>query len=282
MKLDDTLKLLALPVLGIVAVALLLARLGGERDQSLSGGKLSTSGVETRVETDALGFEFVPIPAGSFVMGGAKSEGKFPEEAPPVQANIDGFLLGRFEVTQQQWFDVMGANPSAFKDPRKPVDSITWYDIEEFIKRLNERAGAQIYRLPSEAEWEYAVRAGTTTDYYYGDDAAELERHGWIGQEGNVGTRPVGQREPNPWGLFDVYGNVWEWVADCWHDDYQGRPADARPWVDPAGCKHRVLRGGGWNTPADRARSSSRGTYPADLNDVSNGFRLAKTRGPEK
>lgn len=270
MKLDETFKLLALPVLGVLLLAWLLSRFGGDLD---SASRSSPFGVEV----DPFGIEFIKVGGGTFVMGDPSGSAANSEELPATTMAIGEFWLGRFEVTQAQWFRVMGTNPSQYKDPRRPVDSVTWYDVQEFIKRLNERVKDRVYRLPSEAEWEYAAKAGTATRYFFGDDGRALTRYGWVDQAGNVGTRPVGLHEANPWGFFDMYGNVWEWTADCWHDDYAERPRDARPWVDEGQeCRRRVMRGGGWNTPPDLARSASRGSYPADLNDAGSGFRLAR------
>ncbi|TPW13106.1 MAG: serine/threonine kinase, partial [Halothiobacillaceae bacterium] len=119
---------------------------------------------------------------------------------------------------------------------------------------------------------------GGTGDYGFGSDATLLPQYAWYGQRGNVGTRPVGQqRRANAWGLYDMHGNVWEWVEDCWHANYEGAPRDGRAWIAEGGCKERVLRGGGWSSAAPYLRSSVRGSYAYDLDDVSNGFRLAKT-----
>lgn len=278
MKLDETFRLLALPVMGVLLMAWLLSRFGGDGDV---GGRadLARSGVVI----DPLGFEFIAVADGTFVMGDESDPVSYPEEVPATAMRIEPFWLGRFEITQAQWFRVMGTNPSQYKDPRKPVDTVSWYDVQDFISRLNEQVKGQVYRLPSEAEWEYAARAGTAARYSFSDDPGALPRYGWVDHGGNVGTRPVGQHEPNPWGFFDMYGNVWEWTADCWHDDYTERPRDGRAWAEAGQeCRRRVMRGGGWNAPPERARSSSRGSYPADLNDVGNGFRLARSAIAEK
>ena len=147
-------------------------------------------------------------------------------------------------MTQGQWQAVMGSNPSQFTgDPNRPVENVSWDDVQEFIRRLNAREGGATYRLPTEAEWEYAARAGTTTRWSFGDDASQLGRYAW--HDGNAGgqTHPVGQLQPNPWGLYDMHGNVWEWVQD-WYGKYASGTA-----VDPAGPSsgsYHVFRGGGW------------------------------------
>jgi formylglycine-generating enzyme required for sulfatase activity len=132
------------------------------------------------------------------------------------------------------------------------------------------------YRLPTEAEWEYAARAGVSTAYPFGEAAQRLADAAWFGQVGNVGARPVGQRSPNAFGLYDMLGNVWEWVQDCWNPDYSGAPEDGRAWLS-GDCGTRVLRGGGWDSQAPYVRFAVRGSYPADFADLSNGFRLARS-----
>jgi formylglycine-generating enzyme required for sulfatase activity len=195
---------------------------------------------------------------------------------PVRQVKIASFYLGKYEVTQAEWVEVMGANPSLYKDPRRPVDQVTWTDVHEFIQRLNQRENTDKYRLPSEAEWEYAARAGSDGPYGFEGDSRQLPKFAWFGKQGNVGTRPVGRRLANPWGLYDMHGNVWEWVEDCWHDNYEGAPSNGDPWIAKGNCTVRVLKGGGWNSEAFYVRSRTRGSYGHDLNDVSNGFRLAK------
>lgn len=269
MQLDPTIKQLALPVLLVLAIALTVAWVAsGERGPGKPSSELPT-------ETNDIGIEFLRVPAGEFAMG-SEGSSAFDEEKPATRVSVSAFWLSRYETTQAQWVAVMGANPSQYKDPNKPVDSVTWFEVQEFINRLNEKAGRAIYRLPSEAEWEYAARAGTTSRFYFGDNALEADSFAWIGQADGVGAKAVGKKAPNDWGFYDMVGNVWEWVADCWHDSYHNRPVDSQAWQSEGECDRRVMRGGGWNTPVERARSASRGSYSADLNDVTNGFRLAR------
>jgi formylglycine-generating enzyme required for sulfatase activity len=188
------------------------------------------------------------------------------------------FWLGQHEVTQGQWFDVMGANPAHFNQERVgdnwrdyPVERVSWNDVQEFIEKLNAatvethgRASLQTYRLPSEAEWEYAARAGTTTMYAFGDDVSQLGKYAWYKENSNGRPHPVGQKQPNAWGLHDMHGNVWEWVADTWHSNYDGAPIDGSAWTEGGEGSRRVLRGGGYanNSPllrcAYRVRSQPR------------------------
>lgn len=224
---------------------------------------------------NSIGMTLLPIEAGRFDMGSNASG--VANEQPVRQVKVAPFYLGKYEVTQAEWVAVMGNNPSQFKDPRRPVDQVTWIQVEEFIQRLNQKEKTTKYRLPSEAEWEYAAQAGLSGEYGFAGALGELAQYGWYGQPGNVGTRPVGQRKPNAWGLYDMHGNVWEWVDDCWHDSYDGAPSDGSSWTEKGNCAVRLLKGGGWNSEAFYTRSRVRGSYGYDLNDVGNGFRLAKT-----
>lgn len=227
---------------------------------------------ETGFFVESLNLGMVIIPAGRFNMG--DSEGPA-NERPQRQVKIGAFYLGKTEVTQAQWVTVMGSNPSLYKHPKRPVDQVTWMEVQEFIQRLNEHEKTTKYRLPTEAEWEYAARSGSTAAYPFLED--DLSEFAWYGHSRNVGTRPVGQRQRNDWGLADMHGNVWEWVEDCWHDDYTGAPSDGRAWVEQVDCADRVLKGGAWNSSAQYVRSATRGSYTFDLNDSGNGFRLARS-----
>ena len=158
--------------------------------------------------------------------------------------SIKAFSLGKFEVTQEHWFALMGNLPSNFKGRTLPVEQVYWDDAQAFVKKLSEKTGKQ-YRLPSEAEWEYAARAGSQTAYSFGDDARELGRYAWFGENAGQTTHPVGEKQPNAWGLHDMSGNVWEWAEDCWNANYNGAPTDGRAWTT-GDCSQRVLRGGSW------------------------------------
>jgi formylglycine-generating enzyme required for sulfatase activity len=159
---------------------------------------------------------------------------------------------------------------------RKPTNpaTVSWNDAQEFIKRLNQKEGHTRYRLPTEAEWEYAARAGTTTAYSFGEDAKQLGRYAWYGEDFASGsTHPVGQKEPNGWGLYDVHGNVWEWVQDWYDERYYASSPSVDPTGPPSGSGH-VVRGGSWHQTATSWRSAFRRQYDPDYRGISIGFRL--------
>ena len=160
--------------------------------------------------------------------------------------------MGKTEVTQGQWKVVMGNNPGFFSQCGDicPVEQINWDDAQEFARRLSQKTGKQ-YRLPTEAEWEYASRAGTDTTWSFGDDENQLGNHAWYTKNSNNKTHPAAEKRPNAFGLFDMYGNVWEWTQDCWNSNYSGAPTDGSAWIT-GDCSRRVVRGGSWsNAPKD-------------------------------
>ena len=215
-----------------------------------SGGKEMVVSLGEGVE-----MEFVWIEPGVFQMGSPDSEsGRGSDEGPVHEVQISkGFWLGKYEVTQGQWEAVMGRNPSEYTgDDRRPVEQISWNDVQDFIARLN-AAEAAVYRLPTEAEWEYACRAGSTTRWSFGDNESLLGDYAWYsGNNSPSGTKAVGGKLPNAWGLYDMHGNVWEWVRDRYDSGYY----NSSPRVDPLGPdtgSDRVRRGGyfGDNRPVN-------------------------------
>jgi len=222
------------------------------------------------------GMEFVLIKGGCFQMGDSFHE----NEKPAHKVCVDSFFIGKYEITQGQWRAVMGTNPSQFKNcgDNCPVEQVSWNDAQEFIRRLNLKEKTNRYRLPTEAEWEYACRAGSQSAYSFGNDAGRLGDYAWFGSmwgHSNSGnkTYPVGQKKPNAWGLYDMYGNVWEWCSD-WYGSYSEAPSE-----NPSGTSigsHRVLRGGAYNSPPEDARCASRyAVIPVASTSVL-GFRLVR------
>jgi len=241
---------------------------------------LSTSTLPFNQKTynNSIDMEFVLIPSGEFDMGSPSNEiGRSDNEGPVHEVRIlDNFYMGKYEVTQKQWSDVMGSNPSYNEGDDLPVERVSWDDVQEFIRKLNEKEGTDKYRLPSEAEWEYVARAGTTTRYSFGDDSSKLGEYAWYVDNSDRITHPVGQKRSNPWGLYDMSGNVMEWVQDEWHDDYDGAPSDGSAWESGVGYSRRVIRSGSENLDVWYCRSAFRyDSGPADLN-TGLGFRLLK------
>jgi formylglycine-generating enzyme required for sulfatase activity len=199
-------------------------------------------------------------------------------EKPAHTVRVSDFYIGETEVTQKQWRAVMGNNPSSFKDCDDcPVESVSWNDIQDFISKLNARSGSSRYRLPTEAEWEYAARGGALSRGYGYAGSNDADRVAWYNKNSGKKTRPVKGKDRNELGLYDMSGNVWEWCADCWHDDYTGHPTDGSAWTSGS-CDRRVLRGGSWDNGIFwNVRVSFRNDSYPDNWDNSNGFRLART-----
>ena len=174
------------------------------------------------------------------------------------------------------WQAVMGSNPSFFKGDNLPVESVSWNDCQEFIKKLNQRDPGKGYRLPSEAEWEYACRGGTATKYHSGNSESDLGRVDWYSGNSGSKSHSVGQKSPNGWGLYDMHGNVWEWCEDRWHADYNGAPTDGSAWTSGS-SGHRVLRGGSCYYYPKFCRSAERYGDDPDTRFKNYGFRLARS-----
>ena len=230
--------------------------------------------------------EMVVIPAGSFMMGSPPDPEQDPfsdvkpvkvgedNEKPQHRVNIKSFSLGKYEVTQEQWYAVMGSNPSSNKGRTLPVENVSWDDAQVFVQKLSQKTGKK-YRLPSEAEWEYAARGGSTTTYPWGNSDAELHVYAWFNAIANA-TNPVGLKTPNQFGLYDMIGNVWEWAQDCWNGNYKNAPTDGSPWTS-GDCSRRVLRGGSWYYDPQDLRSADRGGSTTAFRGYINGFRVART-----
>ena len=227
--------------------------------------------------------EFVWIEPGMFQMG---SDTGRRDEGPIHEVKISrGFWLGKYEVTQKQWKAVMDEEPWAGRDrvkpdPDYPAVIVSWDKVQEFIRRLNEDAGKDLYRLPTEAEWEYACRAETQTRWSFGDDESRLADHAWY--DGNnyptKGAKEVGTKLPNPWGLYDMHGNVWEWVQDWYDEEYYNRSVRKDP-QGPTSGSGRVIRGGHFGHFYDGVRSAYRHLHSPDSRGYSIGVRLLRIAG---
>jgi formylglycine-generating enzyme required for sulfatase activity len=228
--------------------------------------------------TNSLGMEFVLVKPGKYMMGTVTNNmDGIKDESPRHLVEITkSFYLGKFEVTQVEYSVLMGNNPSKVKGNNQPVESVTFEDAKSFIDSLNTKEGHSRYRLPTEAEWEYAARAGTFTLYYFGDDKALLGNYAWYG--GNSGEsfkhQNVGQKLPNPWGFFDMHGNVWEWIEDWYGESYYSHS----PTIDPPGERsgeYKVIRSGSSLDSPNLCRSASRQHFLPDNSIEYIGFRLA-------
>lgn len=252
----------------------------------------SSTEVEMKKYTNSIGMSFIEIPAGSFEMG-ADDADAFQCERPQHKVTIsNSFYIGVYEVTQDEWEKVMGFNPydldrsnpyynlpgmaERITHPNHPA-TVSWEDAQDFIAKLNHLEGHNRYRLPTEAEWEYAARAGSMTAYCFGDNVSGLKDYAWYGEDFETGgTHPVGKKEANAWGLHDIHGNVWEWVHDWYSETYYVN----NPEVDPQGPEsgtHHSVRGGSWHSSATSWRSSYRKPYKPDYRGISIGFRVVMT-----
>ena len=215
--------------------------------------------------------EMISIPSGKFLMGTKrlisreglseeqlKLSGEF-EEYPQHEVIIKSFSMGIREVTQKEWFFIMGSNPSENKGDDLPVENITWEEAKAFAHKLSEITGKN-YRLPTEAEWEYAARAGSESIFHFGDNPAGLAEHAWFRDNADGKSHKAGTKKANPFGLYDMLGNVWERTEDCWHIDYEDAPADGSVW-ESEDCAFRVVRGGAWVNHAQFLRSAFRFRY---------------------
>jgi formylglycine-generating enzyme required for sulfatase activity len=229
------------------------------------------------MQTDkTTGMEFILVKGGCYQMGDTVGDGE-KDEKPAHEVCVKDFYLGKYEVTQGQWQTVMGDNPSAFKEcgPDCPVEFVSWDMVKEFIDKLNSM-GKNTYRLPTEAEWEYAARSGGKAEKWAGTgNEAALEEYAWFGKNSESMTHKVGQKKPNGLGLYDMTGNVREWCQDWYDENYYGKKV---PKDDPVGGEdvdgRRVLRGGDWERVAKNIRNSTRNGNMADLQTSLYGFRL--------
>ena len=235
--------------------------------------------------TEDLGYgielEMVAVPGGDFLMGAPETEeGSRDWERPQHPVQVASFLMAKYPITQAQYEAVRGEDPSRDRGMNNPMVYVNWHQAVEFCQRLSEKTGKP-YRLPSEAEWEYACRAGTTTPFCFGEtitsELANYDGSYTYGKEApgksRQKTMPVGSFPPNAFGLFDLHGHVFEWCEDVWHDTYQGAPTDGRAWLFSGDDQRRVLRGGAWSNDPRFCRSAFRISYPPDHCNIHFGFR---------
>jgi len=234
------------------------------------------------------GMEFVTIPSGSFSMG---SDCGDTDEIPIHAVDVESFEIMTTEVTQGMWEEMMGATIHDQLDSAifgyglsgvgdtYPVYYVSWEECQDFVSRTNELGADYTYYLPTEAEWEYACRAGTTTEYYWGDDNSDstMDIYCWYDMNSNSTSHPVGQKEPNEWGLYDMSGNVWEWCEDTYSESYDEAPTDGSAYVDE-NSGYRIFRGGARNWAAVHARSAQRWCGSSDDAQHDVGFRLARRK----
>lgn len=245
--------------------------------------KNTASGVKTEYTISSINYKMIYIPPGTFSMGSPSTEkGRYDDEVLHTVTLTKGFYIGATEVTQAQWKEIMGDNPSAFKDCGDdcPVEKVSWYECQKFIQQLNQREKSRKYRLPTEAEWEYACRAGSDKPFSNGDITStgcepdpNLDKIGWYCGNTHDKTQPVARKIPNAWGLYDMHGNAWEWCED-WYDDYRiGHVEDPK---GPENGAARVFRGGGWGLAGRTCRSAFRDKYSPELNCKLMGLRLVR------
>lgn len=214
------------------------------------------------------GMEFVWVPSGCFVMGSGDGD---IDERPPHKVCLKGFYLGRYEVTQAQYQEITGKDPSFYKGPNLPVEQVSWDEAKSFVGALANRSNERI-RLPSEAEWEYACRGGEQSELCGRGSADDLA---WYRPNSGMTTHSVGQKRANAWGLHDMSGNVWEWVEDC-YNSYQGAPTDGSASIT-GDCSRRVTRGGSWSNSPALVRSATRFRGEPSTRGIVLGFRVART-----
>lgn len=251
-----------------------------------------------KVKKNSIGMELVEIPAGTFMMGSPETEAeRDADEGPQRKVTIGySFLMGKYEVTQKQWETLMDTKPSNFRDcPECPVENVSWDDAKEFIAKLNAKNDGYVYRLPSEAEWEYAARAGTKTAFAFGDtlsfEQANFDsRHPYGGAETgkyHVKTLAVGSYKANAFGLYDMHGSVWEWVEDIYEIErrdgkiqprgYRDLPTDGSAHTSSGDENKRVRRGGSWKSWGKALRSANRTWKNARDRNLDGGFRIVAT-----
>lgn len=234
---------------------------------------MPTTATAHHIETlpGGLSFEMVKVVGGPFSMGSTEGE----REQPIHELSVPDFWLGKYPVTQELWEAVMGKNPAYFKGKTKPVENVSWDDTQIFLQKLNQITGST-FRLPSEAEWEYAARGGQDSLNFRYAGSNKLKEVGWYRLNSHEETKPVGLKLPNQLGLYDMSGNVDEWCADHWHKNYKGAPTDGSAWVEGGEKAQRVVRGGAWGINDYYCAVSNRDWNNSGFRFNFIGFRLAR------
>jgi formylglycine-generating enzyme required for sulfatase activity len=266
----------------ILAIFLLSATIvlfqGCKQKTPESASNKTSSSAETNTESET---RMVLLPGGTFTMGD-----EYEIDSPPHEVTVNAFYIDKYLVTQEQYEKLMGENPSRWKAKTNPVEQMRWSDAVRYCNARSKAEGlepcydlntwkcnfaANGYRLPTEAEWEYACRAGTTTAYFFGDDQLKLKAYAWYEDNSASKPRPVGQKPPNPWGLYDMHGNVWEWCNDFYKVDYYQESPKENPRGPQTG-ETKVLRGGAWKFSAESCRSGYRYNENPGYADVCFGY----------
>ena len=269
----------------VTGLALLVVLLAGcdrkASNETSQASSVSSNKITVSNQTGTNVAEMVQISGGKFMMGDKEEV-----DAPPHEVVVSSFSMDKNLVTQEQFQKIMGANPSRWKGDKNPVEQLRWSDAVKFCNKRSELEGLQPcydlktlkcdfdasgYRLPTEAEWEYACRAGTTTAYFFGDSPAKLGDYAWFQKNAGGRPRPVGQKQPNPWGLYDMVGNVWEWCNDYYKADYYQESPGENPRGPNEGEK-MVLRGGAFKFSAENCRSGYRYNESPGSADVCFGY----------
>lgn len=267
----------------IVPVLLALVVAGcGSKEESAPARSAPSAVTPQQIVTET-GTKMVLLPAGDLLMGNESGEA---DEKPAHKVHLNAFCIDAYEVTQASYESLMGRNPSKSQGPDKPVERVSYYAAVKYCNMRSHKEGlkecydpetltcdfsANGYRLPTEAEWEYACRAGTKSPYSFGSDPAKLREHAWFKDNSNADTHPVGQKKPNAWGLYDMHGNVAEWCNDLYGQAYYQESPQENP-RGPATGEERVLRGGSWRGTAQSCRSSARSSEPPGFADVCFGY----------
>jgi formylglycine-generating enzyme required for sulfatase activity len=218
--------------------------------------------------------ELIVIKAGAFDMGASDGD----SDAFPIhRVSINSFLMGATEVTEAEWKAVMGINPNYHQScgDNCAVSHISWNDAKIYVSKLSQQTGKK-FRLPSEAEWEYAARAGSVGKWTFGDAQTLLAEHAWFAANSGFATHSVANKKANGYGLYDMHGNLWEWVEDIWHPNYVGAPINGSAWVTEGDDQHRVLRGGSWFDQPNSLKSSYRSWNTPVINYYGAGLRVAR------